>query len=415
MTMPKPEPLQLLFISIFVYFFVRRDAVFSNYWFFLGIALGVKISTLPLIPFFYILAYWHNNKVIKCEILLSSLNKIISPILVGLSIAVPILIPAVSLFILGLIFLRRIYKDSLFNKSLLVLLFLGYFIFILIYCNESLYIWLLSTVLNTNHGSDNFKIDFIEWLIYFFKNWMKSPFLINILFFLVCFTLIILSINRMRKNYTLFKSSVLPFGILVSGIIINLIIFMFTKRLWGYYLYIGVILFFIGFLLLIENNFSNKYHNTKFENNISFAFFIIFIFVIFKYWIPSTINELNVISRRTKTKEYLENLKSYEQTNSFIDKLSSYTNRPINVLIHPNNFIPTNSKKIRYTEFFGEIHWNDSIDILILDPLQNKTLNTNSHVILNDSCISNSCYVKMKSLSNGGEILVNTNFYTISR
>ena len=46
---PKPEPLQLLFISIFLYFYFSRDRRFGFYWFFIGLAVGSKISAAPLL------------------------------------------------------------------------------------------------------------------------------------------------------------------------------------------------------------------------------------------------------------------------------------------------------------------------------------------------------------------------------
>ena len=111
MTMPKPEPLQLLFISLFIYYYIKNKAIFSNYWIFLGLALGVKISTLPLIPFYFAISYFSIYKKIKFNHLINSISIISFPILIGLSISVPILIPTTALILLGIIFAKYIIKN----------------------------------------------------------------------------------------------------------------------------------------------------------------------------------------------------------------------------------------------------------------------------------------------------------------
>ncbi|MEM7041792.1 MAG: hypothetical protein AAF543_03165, partial [Pseudomonadota bacterium] len=56
-TMPKPEPLQLLFLSIFLWLFVIRQQATGWPWLFLGLAFGAKISVVVLIPIFVVLAW----------------------------------------------------------------------------------------------------------------------------------------------------------------------------------------------------------------------------------------------------------------------------------------------------------------------------------------------------------------------
>ena len=50
--LPKPEPLQFFCLGLFLYFACRENFIFGWYYFFLGCALGLKISMLIPIPFF---------------------------------------------------------------------------------------------------------------------------------------------------------------------------------------------------------------------------------------------------------------------------------------------------------------------------------------------------------------------------
>ncbi len=47
LTQPKPEPTQLLWYALFMFFAVRRRFAFGWHWIFLGLAFGTKISAAP--------------------------------------------------------------------------------------------------------------------------------------------------------------------------------------------------------------------------------------------------------------------------------------------------------------------------------------------------------------------------------
>ncbi|MEI8012484.1 MAG: hypothetical protein WCI27_08430, partial [Candidatus Omnitrophota bacterium] len=67
-TMPKPEPLQIFCLALFLFFAGRNKFAFGAYYFFLGCALGMKVSALVLMPLFAVLAvsahreYWPGRK-----------------------------------------------------------------------------------------------------------------------------------------------------------------------------------------------------------------------------------------------------------------------------------------------------------------------------------------------------------------
>ena len=414
MTMPKPEPLQLLFISLFIYYYIKNKAIFSNYWIFLGLALGVKISTLPLIPFYFAISYFSIYKKIKFNHLINSISIISFPILIGLSISVPILIPTTALILLGIIFAKYIIKNYKSEKVKSYLFILSYTIFVFIYCYEKVFIWIQSTLFNTSHSVDKSNVDFIDWFKFLSNEWLVGPkllniFLIIILFFFAIYTL--LKTNR-RSVYT-FKLN-LPFTIFFSGVILNILICLFTKRLWGHYLYLGTTIIFIGLILIIEKYYFER-KDIKLNKYDKISVFIVLLSILFyttNYWIPNTYKDLNNYAHRTKKEVYKKDYKSYNIMNKYLKTLSDIKKTPINISIDPSLFQPNNTDHLIFSECFGKVNWEDSPDIIIFYPININQKEYLNHVISKSSyhSVIPPNYNKVKMLPNGSEILLRKKF-----
>ena len=81
-TIPKPEPLQFLFLGLFLYCAVRAQFAFAWYYFFLGCALGMKISALILIPFFMgVTVYLYRHDLRKFSFYRSALTAVIGGVI----------------------------------------------------------------------------------------------------------------------------------------------------------------------------------------------------------------------------------------------------------------------------------------------------------------------------------------------
>lgn len=122
-TMPKPEPLQALFIALFLWQAKKHDFKLGWYWIFIGLAFGAKISVAPYLLAFGILAlYQQNNEV----------------------------------------FTVNFWK--LFFTKTLPLFLLGFFIAEPILLTGRLQQYLNSTFRNTTHGSDDKSITILSWI-----------------------------------------------------------------------------------------------------------------------------------------------------------------------------------------------------------------------------------------------------------
>lgn len=91
-SMPKPEPLQLFFLVLFLRYIHLFGFKKSFYWIFLGLAFGTKISLLPFVGFLFlhtsILLFYSDNRFVDS---LKLLTKQLLYFASGYIIAIPIL------------------------------------------------------------------------------------------------------------------------------------------------------------------------------------------------------------------------------------------------------------------------------------------------------------------------------------
>jgi hypothetical protein len=271
MTMPKPEPLQMLFLSVFLYYFNKTSMKMGNpVWIFIGIAFGVKISILPVIFIFLFFAcikysYNHNIKNLPYHII-----KTIGYILIGLAIAIPILAPNIILSFLIykvmdklILDMGKKYRWLVSGLIIVLIIMLNFFVSFILYNNHvstGLFKWGVSTILNTGHGADAIDIGFVDWSLYFIYDWMQTPIFISLLFigvcsFLITFQLIQVFDDIKSNNYTRYF---LPIILAYSGLALNLLIFIGVHRLWGLYLFLGSVLILVGIVSISENMIMTK-------------------------------------------------------------------------------------------------------------------------------------------------------------
>ena len=115
LTNPKPEPEQILCLAIFLLFYFRRSFCLGRYWFFLGLAFGSKISTLPLVVIFLSFTYFNKLSFQSLADNRDSLIKTFIWFVFGFSCAVPIFIkPFIIATILYVAF--KLYKTVILIK-----------------------------------------------------------------------------------------------------------------------------------------------------------------------------------------------------------------------------------------------------------------------------------------------------------
>jgi hypothetical protein len=348
----------------------------------------------------------------------------------GLSLSVPILLP--SFLLCAFLYYFFITLASKFDISLFfrTLLFIISSYSIYIFAKKDLLEWLSQTLLSTKHGSDQSSITFARWLSFYLNEWLLTPQWL-LLFFLIL-TSIFIAINLVSKfNNRISDDVVAALTVSAAGIFLNIAIMLTVKRLWGFYLYVGTILFISGILLIINSILDasikyNRNHLNKSANMLGWMLsFVIFYIAIF-FWLPKTITNLSALSVRTKSQEYTLLKTSYSATINFISNITIDQSSPLLIASTPLIFIPQANLKYKIFGFWGPfVEWDKSYDLIILDSANTpKKSNLNPSSVEYDNrlieldgyekhvaneqgkCKKTPCFIKGLNLPNGGEILV---------
>ncbi|ATC64730.1 hypothetical protein CMV30_12590 [Nibricoccus aquaticus] len=217
LTQPKPEPLQMLFLAVFLALAVRRQYGFGWHWLFLGLTFGTKISALPLCAAAGLLAVLQTRE--------SPLKHIRAGVqaafafVFGWCLAVPMLFwPTPS----------------------------------------RLQSYLQWTFQATGHGSDDAQVTPLTWLRSIFGGdavrSYASAFAIGLMV-LVVIGLLLAAIIAMARKWKSWKDLVAaesPLVLLFMATALGVPIIMLVKRLWGFYLHPAEMLAVLGVVLAGE-------------------------------------------------------------------------------------------------------------------------------------------------------------------
>lgn len=258
-TMPKPEPIQALFLAFFLAIAAKKSFQFGYYWLFLGLAFGAKVSTVTLVPLFFGLGLigqkyqqdWVGISVPKrlsietrlptqiiCTFLgsyqifaavyaFAKTNE--DPFIEKLTIKIseiiiwqPISEASVSLMFficriflaMTLIFAPTLIRYLASNKHYKIvkiiksigMLVLGFCVSVPVVFFKfprGVLTWLSSTFLNTSHGSDDASINIQSWMQYILNDYLPIPAYWTILFLLaniLCFVSVALLLRAEACN-----------------------------------------------------------------------------------------------------------------------------------------------------------------------------------------------------------------------
>ena len=254
--MPKPEPLQLLFIAMFLKGLFNNNYAFGSYYIWFGLALAIKINVLVLLPFVFLLPL--------------------------------------------LIYYRSEIKTNV-QKGLKALFwfFAGFFIGIpclLLTPKQPIYLktYLHETIFGTTKSYDDPNLGFITWLEYGFGgSYLGSHFLAYV-FILLAFVLAFYTAYKYFKTKD--KKFLQTFIISTIGLILIMLVMVLTKRLWPHYLWTGFVLIWLSF-----NIFSDLIINAIYKKifiGLLSLFFCVSAFTFYSQVLPN-------IFKRDKTQEML--------------------------------------------------------------------------------------------------------------
>ena len=432
MTMPKPEPLQILFLTIFSYFFIKRSAAFSSYWIFIGLAFGTKISTLPALLVFILVSIVARSNNDLFPICRKPLINAAMAFFLGLAIAVPILFTPLLLVIGGYFAFDWGSRKFSLGKASRTLIVVGGIFVIFLASRKNIKVWISNTFLNVTHGADQASINGLSWLNYFFEVWLLAPYEIGLLFLIVIFLyLTFYAVQIFKSKPFSFDQNVAAFTIVASGLALNVAIMIGAKRLWGFYLYPGMVMILVGTIILIELGISNSLKTKKesliIANRIAGYFVAIYILGISAlYWAPHVIGGLEGASRRSKTNDYNLQYSSYVKFTNFLDSYKGAEGGRLHVMFNPSLFLPQSNDKFIIEEFWGPYaQWRSDADIIIFGientprgmptPIDSpnyknfilERMGYAAHVADKGKvCIAKPCFFREVELPNGGEILV---------
>ena len=429
MTTPKPEPIQLFFISIFLFYYKKLDMKLDSvYWIFIGLSFGAKISTLPfiiifLLPGLFDVVYNKGNHILEKYIVAFFY------FIFGLALAVPILLPPILISFIFYQLMIKSFKFNLFHKLLTIfaivltnlstslLLFFKYNII------TGFALWGGSTFLNTSHGSNNSDIGILNWLEYLFYDWFSAPAIFLTIICIISLTLLIrYNISFINSS----KSSKIPFLLIVAGTFSSVIIFLTVDRLWGSYLFINSTFILVGIFAILERNIFNKNLFNSVNYYLSHALISIFLITAIFFWFPKNYSKFISLSERTQSSEYLEQYQSYKQILNFVEQLPK-ENKVFSITYDPSLFLLPESPAYDINLFWGFlVDWNKDMDIIILNKNHTpnpeyapdiNSLDYKSYMIEREqykllvhdspSCqIHDICFREVLKLSNNGVILL---------
>ncbi|MHA8095443.1 hypothetical protein ACMH5Q_11165 [Aquirufa lenticrescens] len=339
-TMPKPEPLLILLLSLFVFFYVKKSFQFGRSFILLGLAFGCKVSLLPtvLIVFLFSLSLLiiNSRNKIDCIFFFKKLGISIFYFLLGLFIAVPIL----ALSVIDIKYLK---------------------------------IYLYSTILASGHGADDLNVNILSWVLNISNLWFNAPNWLTLIVFILSAVCIFLAFKSTFEFGGSFCKLLILF-LFFSSLIFPII--LIVKRVWYFYLHIGfafyVILIFFSISVVVKNGYF-KYH----ANKLLTIFYLVFFLLIF-YLFKGQFVFLSEQSIRTKNNDYLLQKERYKFVNEYLLN-NCKSNKSTDIYYSPQFFRLTNNS-FNIELIYGFFHsWDVGKDYVFLSNSNHPILNKPSH------------------------------------
>lgn len=364
LTMPKPEPIQVFFIALFVFVVKKTNRFFGLHWLPLGIAFGCKINLIPigLIMMFLLFYRFRKDFIEEKKIIYISINSFLLGIMFAepyLASVITSIIVILSLFYFILINTKKV-KSIIYYSGLFLV-----FLFILFMFNFPLIKnWLNFTLYNTSHGTDSNNINFFSWIKYIISIYFDNSIVFIAIFLFLIVTSVVFYI---KKSSSLFSQKIkLSYLILFFGFILILTIVLFVKRLWGIYLYPGTVLLLIGYCVFQENfPLTSKFKSNFIKKSIlSMNIFIVCLSLF--HWSNISINELINSSKRTESNEYKVSKLSYTFCKNYLDSIANVKKEKLKIISYPGFFPLQSNNDYQVEEYFGPfLNWKSKADFII--------------------------------------------------
>lgn len=351
-TTPKPEPLILIFLALYILKSKSFESMFGRQWIYLGIIVGVKISgmfiLLAIVSFIYMQSFVSKEKHKKNNYQLS-----LAYFCIGFSIAVPTLY-AFAVFGAAILLVSKLS----FNKLQLWIAYLTSttLTFVaLIKSEQAVKNYFAWTIGSSRHGSDSELINYRSWFEYIFEVYFQSQISILVILILAILFAGYKTVGKITDKYF---ELVLPFFL---GIATILPITLYVDRLWGFYLWCGSIFLAITIHnIIVRANFNRK------------EYFILFLICVgaFTFERVNPIQFSQTEMRNTFTIESspsfkLQNLR-YKKILNILSSESSLHGKVSTVAFDPLLWIPESTEIYEIKPFWGPYtEWETPTDFLV--------------------------------------------------
>jgi len=339
MTMPKPEPLQLLFLSLFLLCARKEKFNFGRYWIFLGLAFGAKISVLFLIPFFMIIGFWlyyRNDSYFR-----NNIKQAFIYLGLGFLISEPI-------------FLMIIKRFSL----------------------KFIKVYLKWTFLSTGHGSDDSAVTWMDWFKHLVNiNYSNIPLFFTkitcwLVFILVVSGLVVIFRSWMGKN-KLADSNCNELGasyvLFFSGLILIIPVMFLVKRVWPNYLNNGFAVFFVAVFSIGESFYVCKKSRLRFLGLLVFYLTVLLLIIEALFFlVPLSSREYLKFANRSKDQNFIEKKEEIDAISVFLEDASKKLGRTLQVYYDSNILLLDSNKYYNIIPIYGPFfHWDEGKDMVV--------------------------------------------------
>lgn len=404
-TMPKPEPLQLLFLTIFLALASKHSFRFGYYWLFLGLAFGTKISVLtafPLLILLGLLQQFSNPDWVDFPVSRAAQNHLrtffkLSLVSYGLyQIAYGYVNQQLIALGIGLIFIccpfliRFLEGHSSLTRPLAWLKTFGVFILgfgiavpvVLFKIPQGVKTWYGWTFESTSHSLDDESNSFNTWIQYILSDWTTAPaYLLIGLLILSGVIITIWIFLSLSSNLSVSNKFSLRLNSLISnykGIFLILVsmslfapILLLVKRIWGFYLHIGVVILIIAILSIIESLLISKQSKPYLRSlglGLGLLFLILQGYITFFHALSSMVNQFNNLAQRSSTPEFQQKQTEYSYLVDFFDQVASVAGKSLKIAYDPYLFLPDSTDKWEITRFWGPFRdWSTEPDLVVID------------------------------------------------
>lgn len=440
---PKPEPLLLLFLSIFFSFYAKRKYEFGWWFAILGFAWGIKISIAPIVAIVFIFSsvvnLRRNRKVLS---LVNQLAKSSTYFLVGWIICSPVLFiglwPIVFLFLLVVLITNYLSLRNLqenlrlgFAWFFVALLSIGAITFGLLSSSSSL--GFLASIYNSSKDKLKLWFAFVSGESHLgganlesIRSWfdlVNQEFFSGFGFIFVGMYLIAaywlfkeIATKQFFKHDDVFTKNSNLFLILGTVSIVS--IFISVTRLWDFYLHPGLVMLIIGIVGIYSNKLElstkkSSGSRLKLEKVIyAFVLSLFFIVLIFPI-VPKATQELLALSSRTHEEQFIEGMKDHEILSQLFETKYQQNDEQVRVAYDPTIFIPDASNKLLIAPIWSDFqNWQENYDFLVFGQFRLEWFDNNKeipkefakHMIMNNqiSCDESPCYKVGPVLPSGG-------------